>query len=148
MQLRNVRFVVRNAPVIHIVSNWKVSKSVVACHPDATPRHATPRHATPRHATPRNAIIRVFVNRPFYKYKSVIVSPSIDRAAASAARRYHVRRVCVCKPLATSPRNPRFPIYSVCIQKKFHVRMSIFESGISGSACNLLQIQNIATHRQ
>jgi hypothetical protein len=33
MQLRNVRFVVRNAPVIPTVFNWKVSKSVVACQP-------------------------------------------------------------------------------------------------------------------
>ncbi len=33
MQLRNVRFVVRKSPVIQIVSIWKVSKSVVACHP-------------------------------------------------------------------------------------------------------------------
>ncbi len=34
MQLRNVRFTVRKSPVIQIVYISKVSKSVVACHPD------------------------------------------------------------------------------------------------------------------
>ncbi len=34
----------------------------------------------------------------------------------------------------TSPRNPRFPICRRCIQTTFHARMSIFKSGISGSA--------------
>ncbi len=38
--------------------------------------------------------------------------------------------------LVTSPRNPRFPIYRLCLQTTFPVRMSIFKSGISGSACD------------
>ncbi len=33
-----------------------------------------------------------------------------------------------------SPRNPRFPIHRRCLQTTFHARMSIFKSGISGSA--------------
>ncbi len=40
--------------------------------------------------------------------------------------------------LATSPRNPRFPIYRLCIQTTFPARMSISKSGISGSACDRL----------
>jgi hypothetical protein len=32
-----------------------------------------------------------------------------------------------------SPRNPRFPIYRVCLQTKFRARVSNFKSGISGS---------------
>ncbi len=38
--------------------------------------------------------------------------------------------VCVCRP-----RNPRFPIYRLCLQTSFRTRMRIFQSGISGSVC-------------
>jgi hypothetical protein len=41
----------------------------------------------------------------------------------------------VIRCVASSPRNPRFPIYRRCIQTTFHARMSIFKSGISGSGC-------------
>jgi hypothetical protein len=35
-----------------------------------------------------------------------------------------------------SPRNPRFPIYRLCLQTTFPARVSIFKSGISGSDCS------------
>jgi hypothetical protein len=33
------------------------------------------------------------------------------------------------------PRNPRFPIYRLCLKTAFRARMRIFKSGISGSDC-------------
>ncbi len=38
-----------------------------------------------------------------------------------------------CKTVASSPRNPRFPIYRFSSQTAFRARVSIFKSGISGS---------------
>ena len=74
--------------------------------------------------------IRIVINDSSSFYHHVVSSRLLTRKHTRMARTPLNTAGTNARP--TSPRNPRFPIYRLCLQTTFHVRMSIFKSGISG----------------